>query len=163
YDSTLQKSNSETRSYNIGFNFDYSEPVGKKGALQFTYNPNFTNSEADKRTYQFEDLTGKYSSLDTNRSNVFHNEVWSQRGGLRYRLGDRNDMMAVGMDIQNTMLDNDQTFPQSGKMRKSFNNLLPNAMLRLKLSERSNIRLFYRASTNAPAISQLQNVINDNN
>ncbi|MCG7859629.1 outer membrane beta-barrel family protein, partial [Flavihumibacter sediminis] len=42
-------------------------------------------------------------------------------------------------------------------------NLLPNAFFRKKLSERSNIRIFYRSSTNNPSVNQLQNVINNTN
>jgi hypothetical protein len=46
---------------------------------------------------------------------------------------------------------------------KSFNNFLPNANARIKLSPKSNVRLFYRTNTNQPSISQLQDVIDPNN
>jgi hypothetical protein len=46
---------------------------------------------------------------------------------------------------------------------KSFQNILPNAMVRLKLSNRSNIRLFYRSSTAQPSVTQLQDVVDETN
>ena len=163
YDSTFQQQLSETRNYNLGANLEYSEPIGKKGSLQFRYNPGFSRNEADTRAYRFDGNENKYSILDTSLSNVFTNRVTTQRGGINYRVGDRNKMLAFGVDAQNTSLDNDQTYPQNGNMKKSFSNLLPNAMLRAKIGQKSNIRLFYRASTNTPSVNQLQNVININN
>ncbi|HVG42201.1 MAG TPA: outer membrane beta-barrel protein [Chitinophagaceae bacterium] len=39
-----------------------------------------------------------------------------------------------------------------------FRNVLPNANVRLKISNRSNIRFNYRTQTNQPSVNQLQNV-----
>jgi len=36
-------------------------------------------------------------------------------------------------------------------------------MWRKKLSAKSNLRILYRASTSAPSINQLQNIINNSN
>ncbi|MCG7855934.1 outer membrane beta-barrel protein [Flavihumibacter sediminis] len=163
YDSTFQQSLSETRSQNYSANLEYSEPIGKKGSLQFGYNPGFSKNEADTRAYQFDDNAGKYSILDTSLSNVFTNNVTTQRGGVNYRVGDRQRMFAIGVDLQNTELDNDQTYPAKGNLKKSFSNILPNAMFRGKIGEKSNLMMFYRASTSTPSVNQLQNVININN
>ncbi|MBD0294423.1 MAG: outer membrane beta-barrel protein, partial [Flavisolibacter sp.] len=62
-----------------------------------------------------------------------------------------------------TQLNSDQDFPRSLSINKTFRNLLPNAMMRLKLSKRSNIRVFYRTNTNQPSITQLQNVFDITN
>lgn len=163
YDSLLQQQVSETKGYNLSANVSYTEPLGKKSQLQFSYNPSFTHSNADQRTFAFDPSANKFALLDTSLSNVFVNEVTTQRGGISYRFGDRDKNLSFGIDAQSATLDNSQTFPQAGTLKKSFTNLLPNAMYRVKLSEKSNLRLFYRSSTNNPSVNQLQNVINNNN
>lgn len=162
-DSLLQQQLSDTKGYNLSGNISYTEPIGKRGQLQFSYNPSFTKSDADQRTWAFDNTTDKYSILDTSLSNVFVNEVTTQRGGVTYRIGDRDMNFNIGLDAQHTTLDNNQTYPQTGNLKKTFSNLLPNAFFRKKLSDKSNIRIFYRTSTNNPSVNQLQNVINNTN
>jgi hypothetical protein len=48
-------------------------------------------------------------------------------------------------------------------VNQSFTNLLPNLQWRQKISVRSNLRIFYRASTNFPSVTQLQDVVNQSN
>ncbi len=163
YDSVLQQQHSDTRNLNLSANLSYTEPLGKKGLLQFNYNPSYSNNDADQKTWHFDRSTDKYSQLDTSLSNVFNNKVTTQRGGVTYRLGDRDKNINIGFDLQHVKLDNDQTYPQQGNLTKTFSNILPNAMFRFKLSDKSNIRIFYRAGTNNPSVNQLQNVINNSN
>ena len=162
-DSTLQQQLSDTKGYNLSANINYTEPIGKKGMLQFSYNPSYSNNDADQRTWKFEDNTGKYSLLDTSLSNVFRNQTITHRAGITYRLGDRDKNFSFGLDGQQATLQNDQTYPQNGTLKKSFSNLLPNAMIWWKLNTYSNLRIFYRSNTNNPSVNQLQNVINNNN
>ncbi|GAO44936.1 hypothetical protein FPE01S_04_01790 [Flavihumibacter petaseus NBRC 106054] len=163
YDSVLQQQHAETKNYNLSANLSYTEPIGKKGILQFNYNPSYSSNDADQKTWHFDAGTGKFSQLDSSLSNVFNNEVVTHRGGITYRFGDRDKNFNIGLDGQSTTLDNVQTYPQQGTLKKNFSNLLPNAMLRLKLSDKSNIRIFYRSSTSNPSVNQLQNVINNSN
>lgn len=162
-DSLLQQQLSDTKGHNLSANISYTEPIGKKGQLQFSYNPSYSKSDADQRTWGYDNLTNKFSILDTSLSNVFINEITTQRGGITYRIGDRDMNLNVGIDAQHTTLDNNQTYPQTGNLKKTFSNLLPNAFFRKKLSDKSNIRIFYRSSTNNPSVNQLQNVINNTN
>lgn len=162
-DSTLQQQLSETRGYNLSANINYTEPIGKKGMLQFSYNPSYSNNDADQRTWKFEDNTGKYSLLDTSLSNVFRNQTTTQRAGITYRLGDREKNISFGVDGQQATLKNDQVYPGTGTLKKTFSNILPNAMIWWKFNAMSNVRLFYRSSTGNPSVNQLQNVINNTN
>jgi hypothetical protein len=163
YDSVLQQQLSDTKGYNLSANVSYTEPLSKRSFLQVSYNPSYSNNDADQRTWKYDDISEKYSILDTSLSNVFLNEVATQRGGLNYRFVEKDKMISIGLDAQDVRLDSKQEYPQAGTIRKSFSNLLPNAMIRWKLGEKSNIRLFYRSGTNNPSVNQLQNVINYNN
>jgi hypothetical protein len=163
YDSILQQQVSDIKGYNLSTNLVYTEPLGKKGLLQFSYNPSYSNNDADQRTWRFDQGEEKYSILDTSLSNVFKSQITTQKGGISYRFGDKDKNLSIGLDAQEVKMNNDQTYPESQNLKKTFSNLLPNAMLRLKLTDKSNIRIFYRSSTNNPSVGQLQNVPNNPN
>lgn len=156
---TSQLTNGNTYSANIA----YTEPLGKKGQLQINYAPSVSKNKSDQEVNQFDPLSNKYALFDTALSNKFDNTVHTHDAGMTYRIGNRDNMFAVGVSYRRTNLSSDQLFPLATTIDKSFNNFLPNLMWRKKLSARSNIRLFYRANTNVPSVNQLQNVINNNN
>ncbi len=162
-DSIRQQANPKTNGYQLSASIAYTEPVGKNGQLQVNYNPSWSKNNADQQTFHYDEFTGKYVLPDTSLSNVFDNTYKAQNAGLTYRVGDRDKMLSFGLSYQYSELNSDQVFPFTTRVRRTFSNLLPNAMLRYKLSANSNIRLMYRANTSQPSIGQLQNVINNNN
>ncbi len=162
-DTVQQLSDQQTNSNKYSFNLAYTEPVGKKAMLQINYNPSFQDNHADQQTLNFDNSNSKYSILDTSLSNKFDNTYNSQNGGITYRLGDRDNMIAAGLSYQYSELKSDQVFPKVTQIDKSFSNILGNAFARLKLSSKSNLRIIYRASVNPPSVTQLQNVINNSN
>lgn len=158
-DSVSQRyTDQHTNGLQVSTNVAYTEPVGKSGQLQFNYNPSWSGNKADQAAYRYESTTGKYSAFDTALSSKFDNKFNTQNAGISYRYGNRDNQLSFGMSYQSSSLKSDQDFPRSLRVDKSFHNLLPNAMLRLKLSNRSNIRIFYRARTNQPSVTQLQDV-----
>lgn len=142
----------------------YTEPLGTKSQLQFTYNPSWSKSKANQMTYSYDTLKGEYSVFNDRLSNVFDNRTTAQNGGIAFRTGDRDNQFTAGVNYQRTELYNNRTYPAPAfEGSKAFNNILPNAMARFKLSTRSNIRLFYRTNVNQPSITQLQDVLNVTN
>jgi hypothetical protein len=141
----------------------YTEPIGKKGQLQLNYNPSVTTSKSDMETYNFDNTNTKYSLFDTAYSNKFKSTTSSQGAGVSYRVGDRDNMFAVGLNYKYLELSSDQVFPKAVSVNKSFNNVLPNLMWRKKFSSKINLNVMFRSSTNAPSISQLQDVIDNTN
>ena len=162
-DSLRQFSDQATNGYQLSANLAYTEPIGKRGQLQFNYNPSYSKNKADQQTFQYNDGQGKYSLFDTSLSNKYDNHYTAQRGGISYRVGDRDNMFSIGAAYQHARLEGDQVFPSTANISKTFSNILPELNWRKKISAKSNIRLFYRSSTNEPSITQLQNVINNNN
>lgn len=163
-DSTQQQFTDNLNNANtLSVNVAYTEPIGKKGQVQVNYNPSFTTSKADQQTFLYNNVDNKYSLFDTSLSNKFTSNYNTQNGGITYRVGDRNNQFFIGVNYQFSELMNSQQFPQTAALDKTFSNFLPNLQLRRKLSARSSIRIFFRASVTPPAISQLQNVFNRNN
>jgi hypothetical protein len=150
--------------YTLSSNIAYTEPLSEKSQLQFNYNPSFSKNNADQQTYQFDEPGGKYSIFVPQLSNKFENTVTTHNGGVSYRLNSsRDNQFSIGANFQHTNLESERVFPNNISVDKSFTNVLPNLQWRAKLSQKSSMRIFYRASTNVPSVTQLQDVINNSN
>jgi uncharacterized membrane protein YgcG len=158
-DSTSQRFTDQLSSgYSVSANIVYTEPLSQNSQLQFNYNPSYSKSKADQEAYQYEKSTDDYTIFDPSLSSKFTNTNSGQNAGIAYRHGTKDNQLSFGVNYQRTDLFSVQDFPRALRVSKTFINYLPNAMMRLKLSSRSNIRLFYRASTNQPSVTQLQDV-----
>ena len=162
-DSLQQYTGLVTNGYQLTGNIAYTEPVGKKGQLQFTYSPSYAKSKSDQEVYQYDYINGKYSLFDDSLSNKFDNVTTKHNVGASYRVGDRDNMFSVGLSYQYTTLTSDRVYPSPAHVSKDFNNVLPNLMWNKKINARNSIRVFYRANTNTPSVTQLQDVYNNNN
>ncbi len=158
-DSTSRRFTDQSNSgYNLSANLIYTEPVSKNAQFQVSYNPSYSNSKANQQAYQYELNTEKYSVFDPILSSKFNNITKTQNAGLTYRYGTRDNQFNVGVNYQQSDLNSDRDFPRPLRVNQTFSNVLPNAMLRLKIDSKSNIRLFYRMNTNLPSVTQLQDV-----
>jgi uncharacterized membrane protein YgcG len=159
-----QQSLNPTNGYTLSSNINYTEPLGEKGQLQFNYAPSYSMNKADQRTYLYDYVGDKYSLFDTTQSNKFENTTTTHNGGITYRYTpNRDDQFSIGVNFQYSKLESERVFPKVGKVDQSFSNIIPNLQWRKKISQRSNLRIFYRGNTNFPSISQLQDVVNKNN
>lgn len=163
-DTTRQFNDQVVNGYQYSGSLSYTEPIGKKGAIvEIRYNPSYSSNDSKKKAYSFENATEKYSQLDTSLSSVLEYTNTIQRGGVSFRKGDRTKQINFGFDIQSSTLESDQQYPYATHVKRTFNNFLPNLMFNLPLSKKESIRLFYRAGTNPPSVTQLQDVINNSN
>lgn len=158
-----QQANLKKDGWNINTNVNYTEPLSRKSFLQIQYGLNYQQSEADKRTYNYSDVTGGYTQPDTLLSNTFNTDYLTHRGGLTYRYSDSAFNFNVGVDFQNANLDNERILPRASNLQRSFNTIMPSARFQYNFDKKKNIRLFYRTSTAAPSVDQLQDVINNAN
>ncbi len=163
-DSTQNRySISKTMGNTIGGNIAYTEPIGKKGQIQISYTPSVQKNTANQNTYDFNGQ--EYSIFDTALTNVFKNTITTNNAGINYRLGrGRDDQLSFGINYQHTQLQSNRVFPVLLNLNpQPFSDFLPNVMYSKKVSKYSRIRIYYRASTNFPSISQLQDVVNLSN
>ncbi|RSK51402.1 TonB-dependent receptor [Hymenobacter rigui] len=144
-------------------NANYTEPLGQKSILQLAYSLNYTPNSSDKRTYNFSPGEQQYNILNDTLSSVFKSRYLTNSGEVTYRFQDKALQWSVGAALQSAQLRSDQEFPRPGLTRRTFVNVLPNAQLRYNFSRQQNLRLNYRANTNPPSISQLQEVVNNAN
>ncbi|HEY9049218.1 MAG TPA: outer membrane beta-barrel protein [Ohtaekwangia sp.] len=164
-DSTIvdQQSSQYTDSYTLSTNIAYTEPVGKHGQVQLNYTPSYTSSKTDKHTYDRNADTNAYTHLDTLLTNVFDNRYITNRGGVSYRFNNRKLNFSSGVNYQYAKLTGDQYFPYTFAIDRAFQNVLPQATFNYRFKAGENLRIMYRTATDAPSVSQLQNVVDNRN
>lgn len=160
-----QHADDETSSNRYSSNIAFTEPVGKQGQLQLNYTLSLTKSESDKRTFDIsDDESGESRLLNTRLTNVFENDYLSNRGGVSYRYNImRKVNLMAGVNFQEARLSSDQEFPRAFQVERSFFNFLPQASANFRSQNGRTLRIQYRSATNAPSVTQLQNVVNNSN
>jgi hypothetical protein len=162
-DSLQQQANLDTRNGSLSGNLSYTEPLGEKGMLQFTYLAGWQDDGTEREVFDFDLGSGRYDQLNTALSNSFESDLLTQRLGAGYRLRDGKNSWMISLDGQWAQLESRQLSPGSSALTRDFYNLLPRAMWRYEINEQSNLRVFYRSSTDAPSVEQLQNVVDNSN
>ena len=105
-----------------------------------------------------------YDLLNEQLSNVFSNDYFTQRGGIGYSYNKGRDLyFTARVNYQWAKLANEQTYPDELDSEQSWKSILPFAMLRYNIRQGTNLRVFYRTSTDEPSVEQLQNVIDNSN
>lgn len=158
-----QRSTQEQLGPTYSGQISYTEPVSDSSMLQLSYAPNFRYTNADKKTNDFDSVSNDYTSLNPALSNQYDNLYAQHRLGALYRIQFGNTIFTVGGDYQYAELNGDQVFPTTLNITRSFNNVLPSFQWRQRFSMASELTLRYRTSTNAPSITQLQQVVDNSN
>lgn len=150
-------------SYKLNGNITYTEPAGKTGMVQLSYEPSYTWNKSDKETFNRDTVLQTYSLLDTSLSNKYDNDYMTHKASASYRFKTSQVNLTLGVSGQYSLLTGVSVFPYAYNTNRSFYNILPNAMFNYKLKNKGNIRIMYRTSTNPPTITQLQSVIDNSN
>lgn len=162
-DSIDQYGKSLSNGLSLSSNLVYTEPLSKYSQLQANYNLSWSKNDNDKKTYNYASDRKDYTSFDTLLSSIYDNHYLTHRLGAGYLYQTEKANLNAGITYQNASLDGKSSFPQVDSTRRSFNNILPNLMFNYKFSALANLRIVYRASTNAPSVTQLQKVIDNSN
>ena len=141
----------------------YTEPLSKYAQLEIEYEIGNRLNDSDKRVFDYEDETGGYSQLNTAISNTFKSEYLTQETELGYQYKKEKLILQAELEYQHAQLQNDQVFPETLSLNRTFQSLLPSARLEYKFSNNANFQFNYRTWTNEPNVSQLQNVIDNQN
>ena len=158
-----QYKNALNNQYSFRSNLSYTEKLSDYMQLQLGYKLSYSDTEADKKTYNRSTVTDLYDQLDESLSNVYESGYLTQAGsiGLRYRQGKFNAML--GADVQWSTLSGDLTYPVADNMKNRYFSVLPNFTLRYSLDRTNSFQLRYRSSSSSPSVTNLQNVIDNTN
>ena len=145
---------------NFTSNFTYSEPLGKKLALQFAYQITYDKGKNNYFTYDYSDATGKYDVLVSSLSNEFTQKVMTQRPNIKLSYNSKKINYSFGSGFGFTSFDLlDETLDKEYK--RNYTNFFPSANFTYKYKSNSNLRVDYQGSTRQPSLEQLQPLRNN--
>lgn len=162
-DTLDQRTNTVTTTNSFSSRIAYTEPLTSAVQAQLFYNPSLSRSESDARALQFDAMSGTYSLPDSLLSNSYENRITAQSAGASVLVTQGAWKWLSSAAYQRQQLVSDQTFPASFTIDETFDDVLPSMTLTGSFAGRRNLRLAWTTSTNAPSISQLQNVVNNSN
>ncbi|MES2517490.1 MAG: outer membrane beta-barrel protein [Bacteroidota bacterium] len=159
-----QSSNTDANGWGLSSNLYYSEPLSKQSAVFLSTSFGYNENQSEKYAYNFSDSEQIYNRLDTLLSNVFNSDYYNYKIGTGFRQFSKNFNFSTEIRYQNARLMNEQIFPKLYHLDKDFNNVLPSMSMRYNINGNAkSIRFNYQTQTQQPSISQLQEVVNNNN
>jgi hypothetical protein len=142
----------------------YSEPVGKRNFVFLSTSFGYNENQSERYSYNFSDSEQIYNRLDTLLSNVFNSDYYNYRIGTGFRRLSKELQLSAEVRYQNANLINEQVFPKKYNLDRSFDNILPSFSVRYNLDGKAkSFRFNYQTQTQQPSITQLQEVVNNNN
>ena len=141
-------------------NFSYTEPLGKRFALQFAYQVEYNAGNSNQLTYDFSAATGKYDVLVTDLSNQFKQTISVNKPNLKFSYNSKKINYSFGSGFGFTSFDLlDQTLGKN--YNRDFTNFFPAANFSYKYKSNANFRVSYNGATRQPTIDQLQPLRNN--
>ena len=156
-----QKGTQDTRANNNTVSTSYTEPLGKNKILELNYAYAHNRNISDKETYDYNSVSKKYDALNLLQTNYFENTNTSNRIGFNYRLQEKKYNYQLGFGMQFTELGSRSIRANTGKdttITQKFTNFFPAASFTYSVNKTKNFRFNYRGRTNAPTVTQLQDV-----
>jgi hypothetical protein len=150
----------EKTNQNIALNVAYTEPIGKKFALQFAHQITYNSGESNYLTYDYSDVTGKYDLVVSSLSNQFKQTITTNKPNIKLSYNAKKINYSFGSGFGFTSFDlQDQTLNKEYK--RNYTNFFPNANFSYKYKSNSNLRFNYQGATKQPTIDQLQPLRNN--
>lgn len=157
----ISSTSRDSKSFNT--TVSYTEPISKKAQLELNYNNSYSLNTSDQKTLRYNKLTGQFDSVITNLTNSFENTNTSNRFSANYRQQVNKEWSyTLGMGVQYAELTSNNKTKLTNLSNK-FTNYFPTVQVQFSKARTNNLRFNYRGRTNAPSISQLQEVIDNSN
>jgi hypothetical protein len=156
----------QTYTHNNVLSTSYTEPLAKDKLLEVNYAYTHNSNTSDKKTYNFDPTTGKYSSLNLPLTNYFKNLFEANRIGANFRVQKKKYNYQLGAAVQFSTLQSMSHLATTGKdslSRNNYKNFFPVANFNYQPDRSKSFRFRYSGRTNQPSLSQLQNVLDQSN
>ncbi|TXK45787.1 outer membrane beta-barrel protein [Pontibacter qinzhouensis] len=144
-------------------NVAFAEPVGEKGRLQLEYQYSNRTDDSERLTYDLVEQTGLYDFFNPYYSNSSVSDYLTHEAKSSYQYNSEKVRVQLETQYQLANLQNKRVYPTEYEMNTTFHRVLPTAQLEYKFSKTKNLQLDYRTNTNAPSITQLQDVLDNTN
>ncbi|MCH5330406.1 MAG: outer membrane beta-barrel protein, partial [Alistipes sp.] len=157
YDPIFQYITAPSRTYNVRGSVMYNEPLGKYFQLSISYRLGYQNSNRDQQGF-YTDNNFKIDRPNPEMTNAYQSGYWTHNVGPGIRYSKDKNTFVANVSYQRSSLSGSVMGGQSTEIKKNFNNVLYFAMANYAFNRENTIRLFFRSSTNAPSVGQLQDI-----
>lgn len=143
----------------------FTEAISERSQFELEYEIGNRKNDSDQLIFDvLDEAPGNANlALDTALSNTFESKFLTQQVELGYQYSkDKLRFQAEG-EYQNANLDNEQGFPQSFELQRTFQSFLPTVRVDYKFSDNTNIEFDYDTRTQEPDLRQLQPVVDNSN
>lgn len=154
---SLQATNSSVRA-----SMAYSEPIFRDHYLDLTYAYSGDYITSEKKTYDYDQVSGKYNQLKDSLSNSFKTRSHSHFIHLGLNGKRQRSDYGIGLNITVTVLDN-TNISYLQRLRKAGNNFYPNAFFNYTFDNSKSLRINYSGFVQTPTVDQLQPVPDNSN
>lgn len=158
-----QRKDNDERQTSLRTNLMYTEPIVDNVQLSANYKFSYSNSDADKKTYESDGMTDLGEQLIDQMSSVYQTDYLTHAAGLGFKWNLDKWRFTLGADFQWASLDGDQSYPVADNISHNYFSVLPSAMIRYSLNRNNSFMLRYRSSSTAPTLQQLQSVVDNTN
>lgn len=165
-DTTLldQIYNQDNNSSDWRVRVSYLEPIWrnaektKMNFLEVAYNIKGTHSKTDKKTYDFDDLTGDYTDIANDYTRKTVNDFLNQNVTLSFQAKRKKYNYTLGAGLEPSSTKTTTIRPGKDDMvvpRKNYLNFAPRVEFNYLWDRKHNFRFRYDGRTNIPSTNQL--------
>lgn len=156
-----QKQKSSSNSGEFTVNLCYTEPLGSKSQLMFTYEEGQTKNESFIDTYDLDSISGNYSSIDTSSTgnSLYKNRSHTASVGIRYNVSKYFHLWGT-LHAKSETMNGSQNYAQSYNTSYTCNVIEPNAELNYSKQNHLNLRFSYSGQSQMPGANQLYRITN---
>ncbi|MFI3268298.1 MAG: TonB-dependent receptor [Rikenellaceae bacterium] len=151
---------------NAGLKLNYTFKINSKSGLTAGLNSSYTWSDSDKKTYLIDAVTGDYTDIDDDLSNVFDRDYYKNSLKVGYSYYEKDKInLSVNFEYEKADLINNQTYPLDELFEKKYSFYSPQGYARFDyyFTKSKRIGISYSGKTNLPSVTQLQDVVDNSN
>jgi hypothetical protein len=158
-DTLNQQYGTENRLWGYHARAVYTEPFLKRSLLEFSAGKSQSKNISEKTTMDYNGLNGKYDLPNQQLSNDYTNMYGYSSAGIRIRTQQKKYNYMLGASWQQAELEGTiVTGVKDSVIKKTFNNILPNARFQYYFSRFRFFAINYSTYTTQPTATQLQPV-----
>ena len=150
----------ETRS--IATTLAYTEPLAEHHLLQLEYSNSYRRTTSERNTYNYDSLTGGYTTANDLLTNNYENTYLSNRATLGYMYDDGALHINAGTGVQFGKMNSDN-LSKNIHLAQNYVNMYPTASVSYKFEGNRRLRFTYRGRTSQPSVNDLQPVVDNSN
>ncbi|MDX2171576.1 MAG: outer membrane beta-barrel protein [Bacteroidota bacterium] len=156
--SLLQKRTTISHREEHNASITYTEPITKKYKTEISYGFAYNKNNSNRNTLDFNGQA--YDILNTTQSNNFKNLRIVNRVGAKLIYDVKKYRISLGTAFRNIYQENFNVTTNQ-KLSQTFINILPSASFNYRISQGSNLTVFYAANAQQPDLQQLQPVVDN--